>query len=677
MDARAHLGDSVDVDYDDDSPSSSMTSMTGQIFRFMLPPNRLGTSHNSLGSFRTSLAALARTARCADAPPSGAATPACTARVSSAPKRQTKEYTLIVVTTHDVQRVLLGLKHRGFGAGLYNSFGGKVEPGESLPESAQRELREETGIVLDLERMKNSHLGTLFFTFEDSATEMVAHVFHVRIRTTGREGSEGSKGILEGVGSLPKLDRVAAQGTGSAGCDREGSGCGSSGVEFPYVDPDSIRGCDEITPSWFETRDIPLHNMFADDSVWLTRLLSRVQQQQQQQQQDCRVSPHQRSALALDGWFHFAPGGAEVNTVLHHHLDLRPRSSNEEDCSIRRQPDLEQAKRGAFGGRNSASTCGRDARHQPLTLEKRLFHELHRSGVNSPRPKEYNEAYAFVNALRLSAKNINVELVLDVAGGHGALGALFLITTPTVRRAVVIDPAVVGNGGVERAWRPYWTSTNPDNPTKDLRYRHECLRTGLPSELDHAIAVENVDPAKILVVACHACQHLSEEILHTSLRYGVQVAVMPCCQRDSTQGCNWKAASKNLGLPIPVTMDLLLAGKAMSWGVGSKAGVAYDVRLKTINSRITPQNRIIFCRPYGLGQGALGLSTKQRAYERLEQAYKKAHKNANGAPQIVLEPFSTYPLTQRTRWLPCWRSLSVGFVSGVASCLILYVYRDR
>ena len=72
--------------------------------------------------------------------------------------------------------------------------------------------------------------------------------------------------------------------------------------------------------------------------------------------------------------------------------------------------------------------------------------------MNSPRLKECSEAYAFVNALRLSAKKIDGELVLDVAGGHGALGALFLITTPTVRRAVVIDPAMVGNAAVERAW---------------------------------------------------------------------------------------------------------------------------------------------------------------------------------------------------------------------------------
>ncbi len=35
-------------------------------------------------------------------------------------------------------RVLLGLKKRGFGAGKYNGFGGKVEAGESIVAAALR-----------------------------------------------------------------------------------------------------------------------------------------------------------------------------------------------------------------------------------------------------------------------------------------------------------------------------------------------------------------------------------------------------------------------------------------------------------------------------------------------------------------------------------------------------------
>ena len=37
-------------------------------------------------------------------------------------------------------RLLLGLKKTGFGAGYYNGFGGKVEPGESIEEAAYREV---------------------------------------------------------------------------------------------------------------------------------------------------------------------------------------------------------------------------------------------------------------------------------------------------------------------------------------------------------------------------------------------------------------------------------------------------------------------------------------------------------------------------------------------------------
>jgi hypothetical protein len=41
-----------------------------------------------------------------------------------------KLFTLVFVL--DGTRVLLGMKKRGFGVGLWNGFGGKVEPNESV-----------------------------------------------------------------------------------------------------------------------------------------------------------------------------------------------------------------------------------------------------------------------------------------------------------------------------------------------------------------------------------------------------------------------------------------------------------------------------------------------------------------------------------------------------------------
>ena len=68
-------------------------------FHNALPASRLGKEHESLQAFQNTVKFS----------PSSA-----------------KEYSLVVVTDSSKQKILLGLKHRGFGKGMYNSFGGKV-----------------------------------------------------------------------------------------------------------------------------------------------------------------------------------------------------------------------------------------------------------------------------------------------------------------------------------------------------------------------------------------------------------------------------------------------------------------------------------------------------------------------------------------------------------------------
>ena len=133
-----------------------------------------------------------------------------------------------------------------------------------------------------------------------------------------------------------------------------------------------------------------------------------------------------------------------------------------------------------------------------------------------------------------------MEYVLDVAGGHGALAALFLLLVPTCHTAVVIDPAPCNSGkyGVREAWGQYlWSTDAPSSSSsskrgKELRYRHECLRTGLRKELDTILSLQHVKGVNVTVVACHACQHLTDETLQIASEYGANVAVMPCCQKD-------------------------------------------------------------------------------------------------------------------------------------------------
>lgn len=63
------------------------------------------------------------------------------------------------------EEVLLGMKKRGFGAGNYNGFGGKVNPDETPAQAAVREMFEETGASVALTDLKI--VGEFSFYFPD------------------------------------------------------------------------------------------------------------------------------------------------------------------------------------------------------------------------------------------------------------------------------------------------------------------------------------------------------------------------------------------------------------------------------------------------------------------------------------------------------------------------------
>lgn len=271
-----------------------------------------------------------------------------------------------------------------------------------------------------------------------------------------------------------------------------------------------------------------------------------------------------------------------------------------------------------------------------LSLEKRLFHSLHQHKIISV--KEFKESWAFCNTVLRhfgkSSKNLGnnniekkypqIDVVIDVAGGHGALGALFLILSKgRVKKSIVIDPAVLSDSK-KKTMQDAWFNDQHQNSSKindendsttGLEYCHESLYTALPRVLHDLTQKQNIPNTHILVVACHACQDLTNETLRIAERYGTNIAVMSCCQKDLSHGSSWKAAGKNMmpsntttgtdslndkkspfsGVPIGIIMDLLSAGKMMSEYAGEKAGVWYNVKLKVIPQSITPQNRLIIC----------------------------------------------------------------------------------
>ena len=116
--------------------------------------------------------------------------------------------TLCMVCKED--QILLGMKKRGFGAGRWNGFGGKVEEGESIEEAATREMKEEVSIV-PITMFKT---GILEFSFQKESLELEVHIFKV----TSYEGEP---------------------------CESE-----------------------EMRPQWFAWSEVPFLQMWVDDQYW-------------------------------------------------------------------------------------------------------------------------------------------------------------------------------------------------------------------------------------------------------------------------------------------------------------------------------------------------------------------------------------------------------------------------
>lgn len=115
------------------------------------------------------------------------------------------------------REILLGMKKRGFGAGRWNGFGGKLEPGETIEDGAKRETKEECGIAI--ERMEE--VGIHEFEFENDRGEILeVHVFRV-----------------------DRWDGEPAE-------------------------------TEEMRPKWFAFADIPYDDMWPDDRFWFPIFLA-------------------------------------------------------------------------------------------------------------------------------------------------------------------------------------------------------------------------------------------------------------------------------------------------------------------------------------------------------------------------------------------------------------------
>lgn len=113
-------------------------------------------------------------------------------------------------------KILLGMKKRGFGEGRWNGFGGKVNDGETIEDAMMREFLEESGIRV----IKYKKAGIIDFEFKDNPEVLRVHIFR----------------ILEKLGN-----------------PREG---------------------EEMRPQWFDIDKIPFEEMWSDDKFWMPMFLN-------------------------------------------------------------------------------------------------------------------------------------------------------------------------------------------------------------------------------------------------------------------------------------------------------------------------------------------------------------------------------------------------------------------
>jgi len=113
--------------------------------------------------------------------------------------------------------ILLAMKKRGFGAGLWNGYGGKLKDGESIYDAAKREVKEE--IDIDVKSMKK--VGVLDFYFEGDKPDwnQQVHVF-----------------LIQEYNGEPKES-------------------------------------EEMLPKWFKINEIPYDKMWEDDKFWLPKVI--------------------------------------------------------------------------------------------------------------------------------------------------------------------------------------------------------------------------------------------------------------------------------------------------------------------------------------------------------------------------------------------------------------------
>ena len=206
----------------------------------------------------------------------------------------------------------------------------------------------------------------------------------------------------------------------------------------------------------------------------------------------------------------------------------------------------------------------------PRFTEATLFHRIARvlcAADCLPR-KELFESW---EVARRARRRLRGTRVVDLACGHGLVAHLMMLLDPAIERAVAADRRLPDSAGKVAA---------------ALAERWPRLK-GRVSLVERPIAEVEVQGGDI-VVSCHACGPLTDQVLDSALRVVAPVAVLPCCQASASGD----AGGLDGWLDSAFAIDVTRAARLRAHG--------YRVHTQRIPAAMTAKNRLLLGEPPAL-----------------------------------------------------------------------------
>jgi hypothetical protein len=175
--------------------------------------------------------------------------------------------------------------------------------------------------------------------------------------------------------------------------------------------------------------------------------------------------------------------------------------------------------------------------------------------------KEFYEAWEVAKRAR---RRFRGGRVLDLACGHALVGQLMLLLDDSSPHVLSVDARLPRSA--QRAAQ-----------SLSLTWPRLSGRIHLIEARLDDVAARSGD----VVVSCHACGRLTDDVIDIAIQAGAHVVVLPCCHSKAKCDQGGLAGWLDPALAIDVTR----AAKLRSAG--------YRVHTQTIPAEITPKNRLL------------------------------------------------------------------------------------